>query len=107
MPENTVVSNLKKPDIPMTVPVPKPEEIHYRVIQDNELTILHPLFHKLGWAMPDPNMCKVVVAEAGESQEALICGLAMVQFIPHAEPMWVNPDMRGTGVAEGLAETVQ
>jgi GNAT superfamily N-acetyltransferase len=98
--ENEVVSNLQ-PEAPVH---PDKEEVHYRVIADRELVILNPLLEKLGWPALDPDMCKVVVAEAGAGDEALILGFQVVQFVTHAEPMWVHPDLRGSGVAEGLVE---
>lgn len=84
----------------------RPENIRYRVVADGEMEVLGPLFARLGWAMPEPGMAKAVVAEAGEGKDALILGFTLVQFVPHNEPMWVHPGMRGTGVAEGLAEAV-
>lgn len=87
---------------PPPPPSVKSEAVHYRVIQDDELMILHPQFERLGWMVPDPDMCKVVVAEVGEGKDAIICGFQVVQFVTHAEPLWIHPSMRGTGVAEGL-----
>lgn len=86
--------------------IPPQEEVHYRVIQDAELSILHPIFARLGWPLPDHAMAKVVVAEAGTGASALILGLCVVQFIVHSEPMWVHPAARGLGIAEGIVEQV-
>jgi GNAT superfamily N-acetyltransferase len=80
--------------------------VHYRVVADAELLLLEPLFRKLGWALPDPDFAKAVVAEAGEGPDALILGFSVVQFVPHSEPMWVDPNCRGTGIAEGLMAAV-
>lgn len=80
------------------------EEIQYRVVADDELRLLHPIFERLGWPLPDPSFAKAVVAEAGKGQDKLILGFQVVQFIPHAEPLWVNSAARGIGVAEGLVE---
>lgn len=84
-----------------------PEEVRYRIVDGEEMAKLRPLFDALGWALPDQDMAKVVVAEAGTGDKAVICGFTVVQFILHAEPMWVHPSMRGTGIAEALvAQTV-
>lgn len=80
------------------------DTIHYRVIANEELLLLKPWFDRLNWALPDPAMAKVIVAEAGEGSKAIICGFQVIQFICHAEPMWIHPAMRGTGVAEGLCD---
>jgi GNAT superfamily N-acetyltransferase len=77
-----------------------PQEVIYRVIENEELLKLRPLFDTLGWALPDPDFAKAVVAEA----DGLILGFGIVQFITHAEPMWVHPSVRGSGLAEGLAD---
>lgn len=70
------------------------------------MEILTPLFSKLGWKMPNPDFAKVIVAEAGTGDSAHICGFAVVQFVTHAEPIWIHPSLRGTGVAEELVEKV-
>ena len=82
------------------------EQVHYRIVQDNEILMLKPIFDKLGWPVPDPDMAKVVVAQAGLGKDGVILGLGVVQFVTHAEPIWVHPSMRGTGVAEGIMEQV-
>src|SRR6266403_2415874 len=97
---NEVVSNMKT-GTEISVP---PESVHYRILADDELRLLHPVFERLGWAPPDPNMCKAVVAEAGEGEQAMVLGFSIIQFVTHSEPMWINPDCRGMGVAEGLVE---
>lgn len=84
--------------------IPQAHEIKYRVVAEDELKMLTPMFQDLGWPIPDPNFCKAIVAEAGEGKDAIICGFQLVQFITHAEPLWINPHLRGTGVAEGLVE---
>jgi hypothetical protein len=107
MSTNETVSDMKEG--PQLVPanVPTSEEVHYRVISGEELERLGPLMNRLGWPTLDPEFSKVVVAEAGEGESALICGFGVVQFVPHAEPMWVDPNLRGTGVAEELVSQVQ
>lgn len=102
MTENQVISNMDMGKVPAQT-----QEVHYRVIAEKELALLEPIFRRLGWAPPDPDMCKVVIAEAGEGDDALILGFNVVQFVIHAEPMWLHPDVRGTGIAEGLVAHTQ
>jgi GNAT superfamily N-acetyltransferase len=80
--------------------------VHYRIVQDSEILLLKPIFDRLGWPVPDPDMAKLVVAQAGLGKDGVILGFVVVQFVTHAEPLWVHPSMRGTGVAEGLMENV-
>jgi ribosomal protein S18 acetylase RimI-like enzyme len=80
------------------------EEVHYRVVAEDELVRMKPLFDQLGWATPDPNLAKVVVVEAGLGKDAIILGFCAVQYVTHMEPFWIHPNMRGSGVAEALME---
>jgi GNAT superfamily N-acetyltransferase len=96
---NNTVSNLKNDDMAGTV---DQSSIHYRILADEEMQRLAPLFFKLSWDMPDPDKSKILVCEAGEGDDALILGFAVIQFVAHAEPFWVHPDMRGSGIAEDL-----
>lgn len=82
------------------------EQVHYRVVQGEEILMMKPLFDKLGWPVPDPDMAKVIVAQAGLGKDGVILGFGVVQFVTHAEPIWVHPSTRGTGVAEGIMENV-
>ena len=82
------------------------ETVHYRVVQDSEIALLKPLFDKLGWPLPDPDMAKVIVAQAGLGSDGVILGFGVVQFVTHAEPIWVHPSARGTGIAEEVMAQV-
>lgn len=84
--------------------VPEAQEVSYRVVQEDEIKLMAPMFERLGWPLPDPNFAKIVVQEIGQGKDALIVGFNVVQFITHAEPMWINPSMRGLGLAEALAD---
>lgn len=81
----------------------KAEAIRYRVVSNEEMEILAPLFAKLGWPMPEQEFAKVVVAEAGEGKDAVIIGFQVVEFIVHAGWLWVHPALRGEGVAEEIS----
>jgi GNAT superfamily N-acetyltransferase len=87
--------------------IPAHSQVTYRVVSDGELQFLAPLFAKLGWPPLDPDYAKAVVAEIGHGPDAIICGFQVVQFVVHSEPMFVEPSMRGTGIAEGLAEATR
>ena len=104
---NNVISNVKSdPDITDTL-VERGDEsvpVRYRIVADDEIRTLKPLFDALGWPLPDPGMAKVLVAEAGEGTQAVIVGFQVIQGVWHAEPMWCHPSVRGSGVAEALVK---
>lgn len=82
------------------------QEVRYEVVAQEEMAVLFPLFNKLGWPLPDPEFAKIVCVKAGTGDDALVLGFQVVEFICHAGSMWLNPHVRGTGIAEGLAEQV-
>lgn len=82
------------------------EEVRYEVVAQEEMAVLFPLFDRLGWPRPDPEFAKIVVVKAGTGDDALVLGFQVVEFILHAGTMWLNPHVRGTGIAEGLAAQV-
>jgi hypothetical protein len=82
------------------------DEVRYEVVAQEEMGVLNPLFDKLDWPRPDPEFAKIVVVKAGTGDDALVLGFQVVEFICHAGQMWLNPHVRGTGIAEGLASQV-
>jgi hypothetical protein len=101
-------SQVETPEIlPSSHPTPNigVEDVQFRLLEENEVDLLQPLFEKIGWAdaMPDPAYSKIIVAEAGKGKNVLILGFSVVQFLCHVEPMWIRPDTRGTGLAEALS----
>ena len=83
-------------------------EVICRVVGEEEFFLLQPLFDKIGWPLPPPDRAKIIVAEiAGDNGDKLVLGFTVVQLIVHTEPMWIAPPMRGTGVAEKLAQATR
>jgi hypothetical protein len=54
-----------------------------------------------GWMSLNRNTSRIRVAE-GEGGK--LVGFYVLQMIPHAEPMWVAPSARASGVADELAD---
>ena len=53
-----------------------------------------------GWASLNRNTSRIRVAERGDKLVAFY----VLQMFPHAEPMWVAPAERSSGVADALAD---
>lgn len=56
-----------------------------------------------GWAELNPNTAMALCAFDGPK----IVGFYVIQLFPHAEPMFVAPEFRGTGLADELADQMQ
>jgi hypothetical protein len=56
-----------------------------------------------GWMSLNRHLTRIRVAE----QDGKIVGLYVLQHIPHVEPLLVDRDQRGSGVAEQLADDMQ
>jgi hypothetical protein len=56
-----------------------------------------------GWMSLNRHLSRIRVAE----RDGKIIGLYVLQHIPHVEPLLVDRDERGTGVAERLADDMQ
>jgi hypothetical protein len=53
-----------------------------------------------GWMALNRELTRILVAE----DEGVLAGFAILQLIPHVEPLWVAPSKRGTEVASTLAD---
>lgn len=53
-----------------------------------------------GWMSLSRSYSRVLVAHRGDR----MIGFHVLQLLPHAEPQYVNPDERGTGIAQQLAD---
>ena len=54
-----------------------------------------------GWMSLNQNTSRILVAETSDGK---IAGFSCLQLVPHAEPLFVAPSQRGTGLAEELTE---
>ena len=69
-----------------------------KIIRGDELKRLIPILGELGWPMvSEPCSMAIVGEEDGE-----IVGFAIIQLLPHLEPVWVRTDKRGTGLADSI-----
>jgi hypothetical protein len=53
-----------------------------------------------GWMSLNRPTTRILVAE----EEGKLLGFTTLQLVPHAEPLWVAPSQRATGLAEDLAD---
>jgi len=78
-----------------------PKPITFRWLEGEEATDwLNPIMEARGWALLNPSVCRALCA----FQEERMIAFHVLQLFPHAEPMFVDPEFRGTGLAEDLAD---
>jgi hypothetical protein len=64
----------------------------------DDLKILSPIFEEKGWSpLPISSVAIVMMDDKG------VAGFHALQVVAHPEPLWVRPDMEGTGLAADLA----
>lgn len=76
-------------------------ELEFRWLEGGELTQLEPLLESRGHMSLNNNMARALCAFDTNGN---IAAFHVLQMIPHAEPLYVNPTYRGTGLAEDLAD---
>lgn len=76
------------------------ETIEFRYLSGDEAQEFAPRLAALGYGIPYPNGAVIVLAMAAEK----IAGFCVLQMLPHCEPLWVDPQMRASGLAEALAD---
>ena len=67
---------------------------------DADWNAIDAVLQSRSWPMLDRRTSSVLVAEDHEG----ICGLSVIQLVPHSEPLVVSPRLYGMGVAEALAD---
>lgn len=67
------------------------EKVQYRWLMPEEYEALAPVFAEHGGDIPDPNYSFVYTAWQGDE----LVGFHVLQYVPHAEPMWIKPEARG------------
>jgi len=93
--KNPAIEFLPPPD---ATPTDAPEEsensstapVQYRVLTQEEVASLVPIFDQFGGSMPDPNSSFFLGAVAGGE----VVGFLVVQLAVHAEPLWVRADYK-------------
>lgn len=76
-------------------------DIEYRWLEGPEACEwLNDFLRHKGWTELNENTCRALCAFDGPN----IVGFSVVQLFPHAEPLYVMPEYRGTGLADTLAE---
>jgi len=77
-------------------------EAKFVTLTGDEVMKIADLIRQTGCAFPHPQLATVEIAVV----EGELAGFACSQMIFHAEPIYVQPKYRGTGIAEKLAERV-
>jgi hypothetical protein len=65
--------------------------IEYRFLAPEEYEGLRPVFEENGGDLPSPQLSAIFAAFS----EDKVVGFHVLQYVPHAEPMWVDPEFRG------------
>lgn len=78
-------------------------EVELRWLANDELDLLDPIFIEHGWTRLNKAHARARVAIDGNGK-VLAC--LAVQLLPHVEPLWVSPELRGTGLAAALVNDV-
>lgn len=76
---------------PTSAPTAEKLEISYHLLDPSEWGRLVPIFDEQEWSLPLPTAAMASVAEL----DGEIIFVAILQAIPHAEPMWIKPELRG------------
>lgn len=70
---------------------------------DAQWALLNAELGKRGWG---PFVRETTRIFFCQDESNTLAGFGVVQFIAHAEPIWVAPEHRGTGLAEEIASEV-
>lgn len=65
--------------------------IIYRFLEKEEYGKLEGKFEEYGAKLPDPELSAIYAA----FDEETIVGFHVLQYVPHAEPMWIAEEYRG------------
>jgi hypothetical protein len=65
--------------------------IEYRFLSPEEYVLVKEVFEEHEGDLPDPQLSAIYAAFDG----GRVVGFHVLQYVPHAEPMWINPDYRG------------
>ena len=67
-------------------------------LSGEDLEVINPIIEERGWT-PPPKSALVLAC----FDEQGLAGFHVLRLVPHAEPLWVRKDLRGTGLATELA----
>lgn len=76
-------------------------EIQFRWLDGDDLDLLEPLIRSRRWTPLNKALCR---AFAGFDRDGNVVGFCAFQCIPHVGPWLVDPEYRGTGVAEEMVK---
>lgn len=74
-------------------------KMNFQWVTGDKAVFLNPTIQALGWTpITEASVARIAFDEKGE-----LAGFYILQPRPHAEPMWVRPDLRGSSLAHDLA----
>jgi hypothetical protein len=74
--------------------------VQISVLKPNEWTKLAPIYATEGGNLPNPIFSSSIVAEDDKG----IAGFWGIELVPHAGPLYIRTDLRGTGLWKELNE---
>lgn len=70
-------------------------------LSGDELDVLEPIIKTRNWMPLNKPMTRALVAFDVDNQ---IVGFYVLKLLPHVEPLFVDPEWRGSGLADELAD---
>ncbi|MGH7184504.1 MAG: GNAT family N-acetyltransferase [Nitrospiraceae bacterium] len=74
--------------------------IEHRWLDGDELDQIQLILQNRGWTPLNKPTSRALAAFDGDK----LVGFIVLQLVPHTEPLWIDPDYRGSYIAEGLAQ---
>jgi ribosomal protein S18 acetylase RimI-like enzyme len=85
------------------VAMTKTADVTYRWLEPDELPKVDPIIKQHMW-MP---LSEVASRVRAVEREGKIIGFCVLQFVPYCGPMYIEPEYRGAGIAERLADEMK
>lgn len=77
--------------------------MEYRFLAPEEYEQLRSIFEENDGDLPSPELSAIYAAFEGER----LVGFQVLQYVPHAEPRWVDPEYRGRVNGRTLQEGIE
>lgn len=77
------------------------QNVTKRWLSGDELDVLEPIIKARNWMPLNKPLTRAMVAFDADGQ---IVGFYVLKLLPHVEPLFVDPDWRGSGLADELAD---
>src|SRR6266404_2428643 len=77
-------------------------QVEYNFIKPEDYHLLEPIFAAFNASVPSPTISRIATASFNNE----IIGFYCLQLLPHAEPMWIKPEWKGSKIWIRLAAMV-